>query len=161
METKTLFELRKTNDRLTNLNKNMRNKNERSKFGGNLYDFALAIKGAIPLWENGDYETVNTIIELVNTGVNILHTDIVPRGSHKIDSMTKDTVSNIPLAREYLQANYRVCDTFKEVTLNSINDNLPVRLSDHALNKLINECFPEVESRRITGDIKYNLEMIL
>ena len=79
----------------------------------------------------------------------------------EIDKNTKDTVSNIPLTREYLQANYRVCDTFKEVTLNSINDNLPVRLSDHALNKLINECFPEVESRRITGDIKYNLEMIL
>lgn len=158
MKTKTLFELRKTNDRITNLNENMRDKNERSKFGGNLYDYALAIQGAIPLWKNGDYETVNTIIELVNTGFDILHTDIVPRGSHKIDSMTKNTESNKPLTREILRSNYRVTNTFKDITLNTINDNLPVRLSDHALNKLINECFPNVKSRRITGDIKYNLE---
>ena len=81
--------------------------------------------------------------------------------AEEIDKNTKDTVSNIPLTREYLQANYRVCDSFNTVTLNSINADLPVRLSDHALNKLINECFPEVESRRITGYIKYNLEMIL
>ena len=158
MKTKTLFELRKTNDHITNLNENMRDKNERSKFGGNLYDYALAIQGAIRLWKNGDYETVNTIIELVNTGFDILHTDIVPRGSHKIDSMTKNTQSNKPLTREILRSNYRVTNTFKDITLNTINDNLPVRLSDHALNKLINECFPNVKSRRITGDIKYNLE---
>ena len=161
MKTKTLFELRKTNDRLTNLNKNMRDKNERSNFGGNLYDFALAIKGAIPLWENGDYETVNTIIELVNTGFNILYTDIVPRGSHKIDSMTKDTVSNIPLAREYLQANYRVCDSFNTVTLNSINADLPVRLSSRALSKLVKEVFKNVKARKCTNDIKYNMELII
>lgn len=158
MKTKTLFELRKTNDRITNLNENMRDKNERSKFGGNLYDYALAIQGGIRLWKNGDYETVNTIIELVNTGFDILHTDIVPRGSHKIDSMTKNTQSNKPLTREILRSNYRVTNTFKDITLNTINDNLPVRLSNHALNKLINECFPNVKSRRITGDIKYNLE---
>ena len=160
MKTKTLFELRKTNDRITNLNENMRDKNERSKFGGNLYDYALAIQGAIRLWKNGDYETVNTIIELVNTGFDILHTDIVPRGSHKIDSMTKNTQSNKPLTREILRSNYRVTNTFKDITLNTINDNLPVRLSDHALNKLINECFPNVKSRRITGDIKSNIEWI-
>ena len=81
--------------------------------------------------------------------------------AEEIDKNTKDTVSNIPLTRAYLQANYRVCDSFNTVTLNNINADLPVRLSSNALNKLINECFPEVESRRITGDIKYNLEMIL
>ena len=81
--------------------------------------------------------------------------------AEEIDKNTKDTVSNIPLTRAYLQANYRVCDSFNTVTLNSINADLPVRLSSNALNKLINECFPEVESRRITGDIKYNLGMIL
>ena len=161
MKTKTLFELRKTNDRLTNLNENMRDKNERSKFGGNLYDYTLAIQGAIPLWENGDYETVNTIIELVNTGFNILHTDIVPRGSHKIDSMTKNTQSNKPLAREYLQANYRVCDSFNTVTLNSINADLPVRLSSNALSKIIREVFPDVKERKSKMDIKYNMEVIL
>lgn len=158
MKTKTLFELRKTNDRITNLNENMRDKNERSKFGGNLYDYALAIQGAIRLWKNGDYETVNTIIELVNTGFDILHTDIVPRGSHKIDSMTKNTQSNKPLTREILQANYRVSNTFNGVSLNTINDNLPVRLSDHALSKLIRQVFPDVQERKCTNDIKYNLE---
>lgn len=161
MKTKTLFELRKTNDRITNLNENMRDKNERSKFGGNLYDYALAIQGAIRLWKNGDYETVNTIIELVNTGFDILHTDIVPRGSHKIDSMTKNTQSNKPLTREILRSKYQVSDSFNGVSLNSINDNLPVRLSDHALSKLIREVFPDVQERKCTNDIKYNMEVIL
>ena len=161
MKTKTLFELRKTNDRITNLNENMRDKNERSKFGGNLYDYALAIQGAIRLWKNGDYETVNTIIELVNTGFDILHTDIVPRGSHKIDSMTKNTESNKPLTKEYLQANYRVTNTFKDITLNNINDNLPVKLSSKALSKLVREVFPDVQERKCTNDIKYNMEVIL
>ena len=158
MKTKTLFELRKTTNRITNLNENMRDKNERSKFGGNLYDYALAIQGAIRLWKNGDYETVNTIIELLNTGFDILHTDIVPRGSHKIDSMTVNAESNKPVTREYLQANYRVTNTYNGVSLNTINDSLPVRLSDNALSKLVREIFPEVQERKCTNDIKYNLE---
>ena len=161
MKTKTLFELRKTNDRITNLNENMRDKNERSKFGGNLYDYALAIQGAIRLWKNGDYETVNTIIELVNTGFDILHTDIVPRGSHKIDSMTTKAESNKPLTREILMANYRVTDTFKDVTLNSINEDLPFKLSSNTLSKIIREVFPDVQERKCTNDIKYNMEVIL
>lgn len=155
MKTKTLFELIKTNDRITNLNENMRN---RSKFGGNLYDYALAIQGAIRLWKNGDYETVNTIIELVNTGFDILHADIVPRGSQRIDSMTKNTESNKPLTREILRSNYRVSNSFNGVSLNTINDNLPVKLSNRALSKLVREVFPNVQERKCTNDIKYNLD---
>ena len=78
--------------------------------------------------------------------------------AEEIDKNTKDTVSNIPLTREYLQANYHVTNTFKDVSLNTINDNLPVRLSDHALSKLVEEVFPEVQIRKCTNDIKYNLE---
>lgn len=157
MKRKTLFELRKTNDKITKLNENMP---DRNRFK-NLYAYALAIQGAISLWKTGDYETVNTIIELVNTGFDILRADIVPYGSQRIDSMTKDTQSNIPLTKQYLQSNYRVTNTFKDVSLNTINDNLPSRLSDHALSKLVKEVFPEVQERKCTNDIKYNMEMIL
>ena len=65
------------------------------------------------------------------------------------------------IIKQYLQANYRVTNTFKDITLNTINDNLPVRLSDHALRKLVKEIFPEVQERKCTNDIKYNMEMIL
>lgn len=78
--------------------------------------------------------------------------------AEEIDKNTKDTVSNTPVTKAYLQANYRVTNTFKDITLNKINEDLPVRLSSRALSKLVKEVFPTVESRRITGDIKYNLE---
>lgn len=81
--------------------------------------------------------------------------------AEEIDKNTKDTVSNIPLTRAYLQANYRVTNTFKDITLNTINDNLPVRLSDHALSKLVQDVFPEVQERKCIHDIKYNLELII
>ena len=151
----TLFELRKTIDKITKLYENMP---DRSRFGEKLNAYALAIQGAISLWKTGDYETVNTIIELVNTGFDILRADIVPYGSHRIDSMTKNPVSNKPLTREILRSKYKVSDSFKDITLNTINDNLPVRLSDHALSKLVEEVFPEVQIRKCTNDIKYNLE---
>ena len=78
-----------------------------------------------------------------------------------VDESTVNTVSNIPVTREYLQANYRVTDTYNGVSLNSINDNLPHKLSQHTLNKLVVETFPDVQSRQCTNDIKYNLEMII
>lgn len=80
--------------------------------------------------------------------------------AEEIDKNTKDTQSNIPLTKQYLQANYRVTNTFNDVSLNTINDNLPVRLSYNALSKLVKEVFPEVQSRKCTNDIKYNMEMI-
>lgn len=79
----------------------------------------------------------------------------------EIDKVTKNTVSNIPLTKEYLKANYRVSNTFNGVSLNSINDNLPHKLSSKRLSKLIHECFPNVKARKCTNDIKYNMEMIL
>lgn len=79
----------------------------------------------------------------------------------EIDKNTIDAPSNIPVTREYLQANYRVSNTFNDVSLNSINDNLPHKLSQHNLNKLVVETFPDVQSRQCTNDIKYNLEMII
>lgn len=78
----------------------------------------------------------------------------------EIDKNTKDTPSNIPLTREYLQANYRVSNSFNGVSLNSINDNLPHKLSQHTLNKLVVETFPDVKTRQCTNDIKYNMELI-
>lgn len=81
--------------------------------------------------------------------------------AEEIDKNTKDTQSNIPLTKQYLQANYQVCDSFNDVSLNSINDNLPVRLSSKRLSKVIRECFPDVKARKCTNDIKYNMEMII
>lgn len=81
--------------------------------------------------------------------------------AEEIDKNTVNAESNKPLTREKLMAKYRVTDTFKDVTLNSINEDLPFKLSSKALNKVILEVFPEVKSRRITGDIKYNLELII
>lgn len=81
--------------------------------------------------------------------------------AEEIDKNTKDTQSNIPLTKQYLQANYRVTNTFNDVSLNTINDNLPVRLSYNALSKLVKEVFPEVRSRKCSNDIKYNMEMII
>lgn len=81
--------------------------------------------------------------------------------AEEIDKNTKNTQSNIPVTREYLQANYRITNTFNGVSLNSINDNLPVRLSNKALSKLVLEVFPDVQERKCTNDIKYNMEMII
>lgn len=78
----------------------------------------------------------------------------------EVDKATENAVSNIPLTREYLQTNYKVTNTFNDVSLNSINDNLPFKLSSKRLNKLIHECFPNVKARKCTNDIKYNMEMI-
>lgn len=79
----------------------------------------------------------------------------------KVDESTVNTVSNIPVTREYLQANYKVSNTFNGVSLNSINDNLPHRLSQDTLNKLVVETFPDVKTRQCTNDIKYNMELII
>ena len=79
----------------------------------------------------------------------------------EIDKNTIDAPSNIPVTREYLQTNYKVSNTFNGVSLNSINDNLPHKLSQHTLNKLVVETFPDVQSRRCTNDIKYTMELII
>lgn len=81
--------------------------------------------------------------------------------AEEIDKNTEDTQSNIPVTKQYLQANYQVTNTFNDVSLNTINDNLPVKLSNHALSKLVQEVFPEVKSRKCANDIKYNMEMII
>lgn len=78
----------------------------------------------------------------------------------EIDKNTIDAPSNIPITKEYLKNNYKVSNTFNGVSLNSINDNLPHKLSQHTLNKLVVETFPDVKSRQCTNDIKYNMEMI-
>lgn len=79
----------------------------------------------------------------------------------EIDKNTIDAPSNIPITKEYLKNNYKVSNTFNGVSLNSINDNLPHRLSQHTLNKLVVETFPDVKTRQCTNDIKYNMEMII
>ena len=79
----------------------------------------------------------------------------------EVDKATENTVSHIPVNREYLQANYRVSNTFNGVSLNSINDNLPYRLSQDTLNKLVVETFPDVKVRQCTNDIKYNMELVI
>lgn len=79
----------------------------------------------------------------------------------EVDKNTIDAPSNIPVTREYLKNNYKVSNTFNGVSLNSINDNLPVRLSQDTLNKLVVETFPDVKARQCTNDIKYNMEMII
>ena len=78
----------------------------------------------------------------------------------EIDKSTVNAVSDKPLARKFLQANYKVSNTFKGISLNSINDKLPVRLSNKRLSKLIHECFPNVKARKCTNDIKYNMELV-
>ena len=77
-----------------------------------------------------------------------------------VDESTVNAESNIPVTREYLQANYKVSNKFNGVSLNSINDNLPHKLSQHTLNKLVVETFPDVQSRQCTNDIKYNMELV-
>lgn len=79
----------------------------------------------------------------------------------EIDKNTIDAPSNIPITREYLQSNYRVSNSFNGVSLNSINDNLPVRLSSKRLSKLVKEVFPNVHERKCKNDIKYNMELII
>lgn len=81
--------------------------------------------------------------------------------AEEIDKNTKDTPSNIPLTKEYLKANYKVSNSFKGVSLNSIYDNLPVRLSSKRLSKLVKEVFPNVHERKCKNDIKYNMELII
>ena len=79
----------------------------------------------------------------------------------EMDKSTVNAESNKPLTREILMANYRVTDTFKDVTLNSINEDLPFKLSSNTLSKIIREVFPDVQERKCTNDIKYNMEVIL
>lgn len=78
----------------------------------------------------------------------------------EIDKNTIDAPSNIPITKEYLKNNYKVSNSFNGVSLNSINDNLPVRLSNKALSKLVREVFPDVQERKCTNDIKYNMEIL-
>lgn len=78
----------------------------------------------------------------------------------EMEKSTVNAESNKPLTREILMAKYRVTDTFKDVTLNTINEDLPFRLSSNALSKIIREVFPDVQERKCTNDIKYNMEMI-
>lgn len=158
MKKHTLYELRKANERSIRINENMTDKNDRKKYEENLYTYVHTITRALTLWESGDYNTVATILELVNIGLDILQMEIVPRGAHRIDSMTEKPQSNKPLTREILRSKYQVTDSFKDVSLNTINDNLPSRLSQDALSKLVKEVFPEVQERKCTNDIKYNLE---
>lgn len=157
MKIKTFNELKRT---LTRLNKSIDNmdNHQRRLYGSNSYDYSIGMSKALSLFEDGEYEAAQEILAILNIGIDILNMDIVPRGSQRIDSMTTKAMSNKPLTREILQANYRVSNTFNGVSLNTINDNLPVRLSDHALSKLIRQVFPEVQERKCTNDIKYNLE---
>ena len=92
--------------------------------------------------------------------IDIVGAPIVPAGSQRVDSMTKDTVSAVPVTRDFLKENYEVTGAFGTVSLNSINEALPSRLSSKALNKCIVECFPEVKSRKLQGDIKYSLKSL-
>lgn len=118
--------------------------------------------------ENGDWDKVVEAKDLLRSTNNLLmrakklrKKQLFNADFHNVDEFTEKAVSLKPLTREILMANYRICDSFNTVTLNSINEDLPVRLSNKALSKLVKEVFPTVESRRITGDIKYNLEMII
>lgn len=160
MKNKIFNELEKTNMKLGKAIHNMNN-HQRVLFGDNSYTYAVGIEKAINLYKNGEYEAVEEILAIINNGIDIINTEIIIAGSHKVDSMTTYPRSNIPLTKFILKHNYRVSDSFNDVSLNSINDNLPVRLSNKALSKVIRECFPDVKARKCTNDTKYNMEMII
>lgn len=118
--------------------------------------------------ENGDWDKVIETKDLLRSTNNLLmrakklrKKQLFNADFHNVDESTEKAVSNKPLTREFLMANYRVSDSFNTVTLNSINDNLPVRLSQDALSKLVREVFPTVQERKCSNDIKYNMEMII
>lgn len=160
MKIKTFNELKRT---LTRLNKSIDNmdNHQRRLYGSNSYDYTIGMSKALSLFQDGEYEAAQEILAILNIGIDILNMDIVPRGSQRIDSMTTKAMSNKPLTREILMTNYRVTDIFKDVTLNSINEDLPFKLSSNALSKIIREVFPDVQERKCTNDIKYNMEVIL
>lgn len=159
MKNKTLNNLRKTIPRLSKTI-NSFEYDETIKYGSTVYEYSLGLSKALDLWYDEDYHTVNTILELVNTGIDILKIPIIKKGSQRIDSQTKNQVSLKPLTREILRSKYQVSDSFKDITLNSINDELPVRLSQDALSKLVKKVFPDVQERKCTNDIKYNLDRL-
>lgn len=159
MKNKTLNNLRKTVPRLSKTI-NSFEYDETRQYGSSVYEYSLGLSKALDLWYDEDYHTVNTILELVNTGIDILKMPIIKKGSQRIDSMTINAESNKPLTREILRSKYQVSDSFKGITLNSINDELPVRLSSRALSKLVKKVFPDVQERKCTNNVKYNLELI-
>lgn len=134
-----------------------------------LEDTKASLKEDIKIYQqNGNWDSVVKCKDLLTRTNKVLMRAKKVRKEYlftgtfqNVDESTVNTVSNIPVTREYLQANYRVTNTFNTVSLNSINDTLPIRLSNKALSKLIVEVFPDVQERKCTNDIKYNMEMII
>lgn len=91
------------------------------------------------------YETRNTIASII-------------ADCKIVDESTMDAVSNKPVTRDFIKSNYIVTDSFSNISLNSINEVLPCKLSSKSLHKIIVETFPDVEYRRVTSDVKYNLK---